>query len=168
LTLKNAGDVNPRAMAHSPSRHLFSGVFFGRDDASNAGLDASASERVLIVEDDFLIASDVEAALKEAGIQISGVASSAEEALELAEVERPTLAIMDIRLSGKRDGVDAALDLFQLYGIRCVFATAHQDAFTLKRAEAARPLAWVPKPYAAATLVETVRAALKDINRPGA
>jgi two-component system, response regulator PdtaR len=118
--------------------------------------------RVLIVEDDFLVASDMEIGLKEAGIEVAGVASSAEEAVELAKTERPALAIMDIRLAGKRDGIDAALELFATLGIRCVFATAHHDERTRTRAQPARPLAWVPKPYAIASLVEAVRSALRE------
>jgi DNA-binding NarL/FixJ family response regulator len=118
--------------------------------------------RILIVEDDFLVASDMESGLKEAGIEVAGVASSAEEAVELAKAERPALAVMDIRLAGKRDGIDAALELFATLGIRSVFATAHHDESTRTRAQPARPLAWVPKPYAMATLVEAVRRALRE------
>jgi two-component system, response regulator PdtaR len=67
---------------------------------------------------------------------------------------------MDIRLAGKRDGIDAALQLFSKYGIRCLFASAHQDADVRIRAEAAKPLGWLPKPYTMLELVKTVRAAL--------
>jgi DNA-binding NarL/FixJ family response regulator len=162
---ENAADVNHRPIAHGTTHPGFPEVLSAPDEALSAGRSAPAAGRVLIVEDDFLIASDVESALRDAGIEISGVASSAEEALELAETHRPTLAIMDIRLAGQRDGVEAALDLFRLYGIRCVFATAHHDAFTLQRAQPANPLAWVPKPYSVGSLVEIVRAALMDILR---
>lgn len=141
---------------HSP-------IAFSRDDVSGGGKAARAC--VLIVEDDFLIALDMEGALTEAGIEVAGIAASAEEALLLAQAEQPALAVMDIRLAGKRDGIDAALELFEKHGIRCVFATAHQDESTRARAAPAHPLAWVPKPYAMASLTEAVHKALMNSDR---
>lgn len=138
-------------------------LVFSRDDASGADK-APAAARVLIVEDDFLVASDMETALSDAGIEVAAIAGSAEEALRLAQTEAPTLAVMDIRLAGKRDGVDAALELYRQHGIRCVFATAHSDDNTRTRAKPAHPLAWVAKPYSMASLVDAVRSALKRLD----
>ena len=98
------------------------------------------SRKVLIVEDDHLVAMDVEAALLDAGYEITGIASSAEQAIKLAATEKPDLVVMDIRLAGQRDGVDAALELFHGSGIRSLFATAHQDITMRRRAKSARPL----------------------------
>lgn len=148
---------------HLAPPHRGPSIVFSRDDASSAGKASAVPARILIVEDEFLVASDMGAVLTEAGFEIVGVASSAEEALELAEAQRPALAVMDIRLAGKRDGIDAALELFGTYGIRCVFATAHHDEGTKARAQPANPLAWVPKPYAMASLIEAVRVALQDL-----
>jgi two-component system, response regulator PdtaR len=139
-------------------------VALSRDDGLSAGKALASTTRVMIVEDDFLVAIDIESALTDAGIAVAGVASSAEEALVLAEAERPALAVMDIRLAGKRDGIDAALDLFGGHGIRCIFATAHHDEGTRARAQPAQPLGWVPKPYGMASLVEAVQRALLDIS----
>jgi DNA-binding NarL/FixJ family response regulator len=121
---------------------------------------ATGLARVLVVEDDHLVAMEIEATLLEAGFEVTGIAATAEDALELCKATRPDLAIMDIRLAGARDGVDAALDLFREAGIRCVFASAHHDADTRRRAEPAHPLGWVSKPYRPDVLVQTVRAAL--------
>ena len=77
-----------------------------------------STSKVLVVEDDFLIAMQSEAALADAGFVVIGTAATAEEAVSLATGERPSLAIMDIRLAGKRDGIDAARELFQKFGIR--------------------------------------------------
>jgi DNA-binding NarL/FixJ family response regulator len=117
----------------------------------------------LLVEDDYLIAMQVEIALGEAGFQLAGIASSAEEAIEMAVAHRPILAIMDIRLAGKRDGIDAALELFQNHHIRCIFATAHSDPDTSRRAEPAQPLGWLQKPYTMTSLVEEVQSALDEL-----
>jgi hypothetical protein len=70
---------------------------------------------------------------------------------------------MDIRLSGQRDGVDAAIDLFSLHGVRCVFATAHHAADTRLRAKPANPLAWVAKPYTMQALITVVRKVVQDV-----
>lgn len=122
--------------------------------------------RVLIVEDDHLVALEIEAALADQGFEVTGVAATAEQALALARATRPDLAIMDIRLAGPRDGVDAALDLWREVGLRCVFATAHQDAETKRRAAAAQPLGWIAKPYRPAVLVQAVRNALASTKAP--
>lgn len=124
-----------------------------------------APVRIVIIEDDYLIASDMEGALTEAGFDVAAVAHSAEEMLEIAAKASPppALAVVDIRLSGKRDGIDAAHELLAQHGIRCIFATAHQTPQMRKRAEKAKPLAWIAKPYAMPTLVEAVRHAVRDL-----
>jgi len=118
---------------------------------------------ILIVEDDFFIASDEEASLENAGYSVCGIAASADEAIALARKHKPALAIMDIRLIGKGDGIDAALTLRRELGLRCVFASAHADEATRKRAEAAEPLAWLAKPYAMNSLVRLVEESLAQL-----
>lgn len=119
----------------------------------------AATIRVLIVEDDFLVASEAEAALVEAGFKVAAVVASAEDAIAAASKQRPDIAIVDIRLAGKRDGIDAAIELFKDYGIPCIFATAHSDAYARSRAEPAQPLGWLQKPYSMPSLVRLVREA---------
>jgi two-component system, response regulator PdtaR len=138
---------------------------FSRDDTSGAAEARAEPARVLVVEDDFLVATEVESALSMAGFDVIGIANSADEALQLAASERPLLAVMDIRLNGERDGIDAALDLFAAHGIRCIFATAHQTADARGRAHPARPIAWLPKPYTMRALVAVVRQAVEEFRR---
>lgn len=97
-------------------------------------------------------------------MEVTGIAATAEQALALARSTLPDLIVMDIRLAGKRDGIDAALDIFNELGLRCVFATAHSDAATRRRAEPARPFAWVSKPYQPSALVRAVTDALRSLN----
>jgi CheY-like chemotaxis protein len=120
--------------------------------------------RILVVEDDFLIALQTEAALAEAGFHVVDTAASAEEAIALAKEKRPSLAVMDIRLASERDGIDAARELFQELGIRCIFATAHDDPYTRERAEPYAPLGWLTKPYTMASLVSMVMRALSKLD----
>jgi DNA-binding NarL/FixJ family response regulator len=115
------------------------------------------------VEDDYLVAMQMESALTEAGFDVTGLAGSADEAIALVVAERPILVVMDVRLRGERDGIDAALELFTKYGIRCVFATAYHTPEARARAEAAEPLAWVRKPYTMPALVEVVRTAFRGL-----
>src|ERR1700733_3678431 len=88
----------------------------------------TARGRILVVEDEFLIASAVEVDLSDGGFEVVAVANTATDAVGLAREKRPDLVIMDIRLVGDRDGVDAALEIFRETGIRCIFATAHANA----------------------------------------
>jgi DNA-binding NarL/FixJ family response regulator len=130
---------------------------FGRDDNEGGGIDFGRERRVLVVEDDFLIATDAQSALTEAGFTVVAIAASAEEALQIVAVRKPALVIMDIRLMGRRDGIDLALELFRTQGLRSIFATAHIDSEMRRRAEAAQPLGWLPKPYSSASLVALVQ-----------
>jgi DNA-binding response OmpR family regulator len=117
------------------------------------------------VEDDYLISLLLEERLAAAGFEVVGVATTAEEANEMAAAQKPHLAVMDVRLPGTRDGVDAALDLMKRHQIPSVFATAHADVATRKRAERANPLAWLQKPYSPDELIEVINSMLKP-SRP--
>lgn len=72
---------------------------------------------LLIVEDDHLVAMEMESVLLDAGFEITGIAATAEDALRQAQSVRPDLVLMNIRLAGVRDGVDAAIDLYSQMGI---------------------------------------------------
>jgi DNA-binding NarL/FixJ family response regulator len=114
----------------------------------------------LVIEDDYLVALELEDRLLQAGFEVIGIAGSAEEALEIASSQRPDLAIVDIRLAGLRDGVDAAKELSADLGVRSIFATAHADSETKRRAEPAKPLGWLQKPYSSEALIALVKNAL--------
>jgi len=152
-----------RAARRPPQPHHRARRAFACDSDLGVSKRPEAADRILIAEDDFLVASQMEAALAQAGFEVIGIAGSADQALELAAAELPTLVVMDVRLSGTRDGIDAALELFATHGIRCVFATAHQTAETRTRAQPANPLRWLAKPYTMLSLVDTVRRALQEL-----
>jgi DNA-binding NarL/FixJ family response regulator len=137
---------------------------FAADERSGAAPAAALQAPILVVEDDFLVAMQVEAALTEAGYALLGTAAAGEEALDIVAATRPGLVLMDIRLAGTMDGVEAALELFRRHGIRCIFATAHQDPEVRRRAAPAKPLAWLGKPYSMPTLLEAVRQGFADLD----
>jgi two-component system, response regulator PdtaR len=139
---------------------------FARDESSGGATSNALLPRILIVEDDFLVSGDMEAELIDAGYVVVGVATSAKEAIELATAEEPHLVIMDIRLEGPSDGVEAAIEIFKSKGIRSLFASAYYDAETRRRAEPCAPLGWIGKPYPMGALVAAVRHAMRAIGGP--
>ena len=136
---------------------------FAREDSRSVDSAAETHAAILVVEDDFLVALQVEAALTDAGFALLGTAASGEEAISMVAAARPALVLMDIRLAGAMDGVDAALALFREYGIRCIFATAHHDLEVRQRAAAAEPLGWLQKPYTMPAMLSAVRQGLADL-----
>jgi len=121
--------------------------------------------RILIVEDDYVVALELENALSEAGFEVVGTANSAAESVRLAISEHPVLAVMDIRLAGRRDGIEAALEMFNACGVRCIFATAHHDARTRARATKAAPLGWLPKPYQLDGLISMINVVMIELKK---
>ena len=113
--------------------------------------------RILIVEDEYLIALTAEMSLRDAGFEVVGPANSFESAVALAERTRPDLVVMDIVLSSDRDGVDAALTIRERFGIGSLFTSANQDPENMNRAKAADPAGWLSKPYAPERLVQAIR-----------
>jgi CheY-like chemotaxis protein len=121
-------------------------------DGDEPSSEASAL-RVGVVEDEPFVRLDIELALQNAGHHVVGAADSADAAVELARLQRPDVMIMDVRLQGTRDGIDAAIEIWQRFGIRSVFASANLDASLRARASAANPLGFVDKPFMSSTLV---------------
>jgi DNA-binding NarL/FixJ family response regulator len=130
---------------------------------SGAGAGPAERPRILVVEDEYLVAIDIETTLTEAGFEVVGIAASADEAIRLARQQKPRLAIVDIRLAGRRDGIEAAIEMAKTLGVRSIFATAHADPQVRARAEQAAPLGWLSKPYRMESLVAIIRQALKDL-----
>jgi len=151
---------------HQPMRRAIEQLFrarlvYSRDDAAGTGKRPDEPVRLLVVEDDYLVGAQMEEALREAGFAVVDVVSTAEDAIGRARARDVTLAVMDVRLAGRRDGVDAAIELFEQHGIRTIFATAHADPEIRKRAQKAMPVGWLQKPYTMGSLVAAVRDALK-------
>ncbi|HML12706.1 MAG TPA: response regulator [Xanthobacteraceae bacterium] len=128
----------------------------GQGHAGNA---VRPARRVLVVEDEFFLAVQIEEWLLQDGFDVVDVVHTGEEAVAVAEAEHPDLVIMDIRLASETDGIAAALDILDRTGIRCIFATAFADAATRERGEKARPFGWLRKPFTADALLAAVKAA---------
>jgi two-component system cell cycle sensor histidine kinase/response regulator CckA len=118
------------------------------------------AEQILVVEDEVIVAKDLQNELKSLGYDVPFIASSGEEAIEKAAATRPNLVLMDIRLKGQMDGVDAAHELRRRLNIPVVFLTAYADESTLQRAKVAEPYGYLLKPFERRELRISIETAL--------
>ena len=117
-------------------------------------------KRVMIVEDEFLLALQMEQLLLSAGFEVTGLAADAATAVRLADETRPQLVLMDVRLNGQRDGVDAAIEIWDRFGIRSLFVTGNTETANTPRAQAAQPVGVLSKPYRETDVIRSIQQAL--------
>jgi PAS domain S-box-containing protein len=103
--------------------------------------------KILIVEDEFVVANDIEARLISLGYSVVAKADNGAEAIELARAVSPDLVLMDIRLRGAMDGIAAAEQIHERFNLPIVFLTAYADESTLQRAKNAAPFGYILKPF---------------------
>jgi PAS domain S-box-containing protein len=114
----------------------------------------------LIVEDEGIIARDIQRQVEDLGYEVLDIAASAAEAFALARAQRPQLVLMDIHLWGPVDGIDAATQIRAELGIPSVFLTAYATDEVVERAKRAEPLGYIIKPFDAQSLRTTIEIAL--------
>jgi len=102
--------------------------------------------RVLIVEDQFLISEYLKVWVEAFGMEVVGVATSADDAVSLAVAQKPDTILMDVRLDGDADGVDAALRIGELIQTRFIYVTGSSEPSTLARIHLDHPAAILIKP----------------------
>lgn len=119
-----------------------------------------AGERILIVEDESIVASDLKIQLEGLGYVVTGIAASGEEAVQKALDTHPDLVVLDIRLKGEVDGIDAAARIRKEIDVPHVFITAYADEVTLDRAKATQPSGCIIKPFNERTLRANIEMAL--------
>ncbi len=118
--------------------------------------------RILVVEDEGLIAFDIATRLEELGYGDVSVAATGADAIRQAEHMRPHLVFMDITLWGDMDGIEAAEIIRDRFGSRIVYVTAHSDPSVRDRAMATSPAGYILKPYTTADLICAIRCALRQ------
>lgn len=119
---------------------------------------------ILVVEDEALIADDIERSLVRMGYTVPTVASSYDSAVEAATTLRPSLVLMDIKLKGTKDGIAAAHTIRERLDVPIVFLTSYSDAATLARASDVRPHGYVVKPFGERELRVAIEVALHKHN----
>jgi PAS domain S-box-containing protein len=103
--------------------------------------------RLIIVEDEAVVALDLQGQLEEMGHQVCGIAQSGEQALAIARENHPDLALMDIRIRGAMDGVQVAEQMGRELHVPVIYLTAHSDADTVQRAARTAPYGYLTKPF---------------------
>ncbi|CAN1209440.1 hypothetical protein TUMEXPCC7403_04400 [Tumidithrix helvetica PCC 7403] len=119
-----------------------------------------SATKVLIVEDESIIALDIEDILSSLGYLVLGTVESGTEAIVQAEATRPDLILMDINLKGSVDGVEAAKEIQSRFQIPVVYLTAFGDDATLKRTASTEPYGYILKPIKANDINATLKMAL--------
>jgi len=119
-----------------------------------------ALTRILIVEDEPLVALEIQETLRDAGFEVLDPVDSADLLLSSVRTHRPDLVLMDIRLRSFLDGIDAVTRLRFISETPVIYLTAYSTPDVVRRAEGTRPSAFLVKPIDGDLLVETIRAVL--------
>lgn len=119
-----------------------------------------ARQRILVVEDETVIAKNLEKLLKGMGYGVIGISSTGEDAVKIALDKHPDLILMDIRLEGKMDGVEAAVQIRKHVDIPVIYVTAFADKTTLQRAKETQPYGYLHKPFKKGDLQSAIEMAL--------
>jgi len=115
---------------------------------------------VLIVEDEHVIAMGLSAQIEDMGLEVCGTADTAEDAVAQARIHRPAIILMDVRLRGKADGVDAAQAIYESVGSKIIFITGSREQQTIDRIKLDHPFATLFKPVSDRQLATTVSEAM--------
>ena len=116
--------------------------------------------RILVVEDERIVAEDIKRSLQNLGYTILDVVSSGEDAIQKIEVETPDLVLMDIVLKGNMDGIETAEKIHDQFTIPVVYLTAYADEWRLQRAKVTEPYGYILKPFEDKELHTTIETAL--------
>jgi len=117
-------------------------------------------KKVLVVEDEFITASDIQSTLNGMGFLVPGIADTGEDAIKLAGDHKPDAILMDISLKGKMNGITAAEIIRDRYGIPVIYLTGQSDDATINRALESEPFGYIIKPFEEKTLKATIGMAL--------
>jgi CheY-like chemotaxis protein len=117
--------------------------------------------RVLVVEDEAVVAIDLVAMLEDMGAEVGGTAASGVQALRKARALRPQLAVVDIRLKDGETGIEAARVMAEEMGVAIIFASAHTDAMLAAQMSALPEAARLTKPYTVTQLADAARRVLQ-------
>ena len=116
--------------------------------------------KVLIVEDEPMVAEDIAAALNRIGFDVSGVVYTEQAALEELRDNTPEIALLDINLKTGNEGIRIAEEINRLYHIPFVYLTAYSDKLSLEMAQHTQPAGYIVKPFTEKTLFANLQLAL--------
>ncbi len=121
--------------------------------------------KILLVEDELIIAADIENMLSKMGYEVLETAMDYDEALERLEVETPDLILIDVNLGGKKDGIDLAEEINENFRIPFIFTTSYSDGPTIERANKVNPTNYLVKPFKQEQLFAALEMALFQLSK---
>lgn len=119
-----------------------------------------AKTSVLVVEDESIVAKDIQNSLKKLGYAVPSVENTGEDAIDAAGQYKPDLILMDIMLKGEISGIEAAEQIRNRYQIPVIFLTAYADESTLSKAKVTEPYGYIIKPFKEIDLHTSIEMAL--------
>ena len=123
-------------------------------------MNSTRKRLVLVVDDEFLIAQGLCLQVEDLDMAVCGTAATADEAVALAQLHKPELVLMDVRLRGDKDGVDAALAIHHAVGSKVIFITGSREPSTIARIQMDHPAGVLFKPISDRQLRSAVEVAL--------
>lgn len=117
--------------------------------------------RILIVEDEMIIAADISIQLSKLGYEVTGINTNAEDTISIIENNPPDIILMDITLSGRMNGIEAAKYILEYFKIPVIFLTSNTDEATFQQAVSAKPYAYITKPFQEIDLKRGIEITLK-------
>lgn len=119
--------------------------------------------KILIVEDDMIIAANISLQLSKLGYEVTGIESRGEDAINHALENRPDIILMDIQLKGKLNGIDTAKEIQNTADIPLIYLTANSDEASFQKAKETHPYAFISKPFNKLNLERTVALVVEKI-----
>ncbi|SFM71297.1 response regulator [Methanolobus profundi] len=123
-------------------------------------MEDSKDIKILVVEDESIIALNIKKKLKSFGYTVPAMATTGEDAIKMAEITFPDLILMDVRLKGEMDGIQTAAEIRKKFDIPIIFLTAYSDDKVLERAKKTEPYGYIVKPFKANDLKSNIEVAL--------
>ncbi len=119
-----------------------------------------ANKQIMIVEDEGIVASHIQMCLENLGYTVPCVVASGKDAIPKAETHRPDLVLMDVRLKGEMDGIEAAYQIYSRFDIPVIYLTAYADESVVERAKQTTPFGYIIKPFKDEELRSSIEIAL--------
>jgi PAS domain S-box-containing protein len=120
----------------------------------------SQAKRILVVEDEFITASNIKSNLLKIGYEVVDIVDTGEDAIQKAAELHPDLILMDIMLVGPMSGIEAAAKIKETLDIPIIYLTAHADTETIAKAKITEPFGYLPKPCNVVTMMSAIEMAL--------
>ncbi len=121
--------------------------------------------KILIVEDETIVALDIKGAIKKLGFEVTNTATTYDDAIKCVIKNEPDIILMDINLQNSKDGIETVIDIQKIKNIPIIYLTAYTDDITIKRAIETNPVGYLTKPFKREELKSTILLGLYKVNK---